>query len=65
MTKLMFDRAGINYVERNVDEDLQARLDAEDTRHRAMPIVDADEYGMWAGFQPEFIQNIIDDQKDN
>lgn len=64
MTKLMFDRAGINYVEQNVDENAEARQAAEATGYKSMPIVDAGEHGTWAGLRPDLIQNLTNTKKE-
>ena len=65
ITKLMLDQAGIEYVERNVEEDQEAYEAAEATGYRSVPIVDAGKHGTWAGLRPDLVQDLIDNKKGN
>jgi glutaredoxin-like protein NrdH len=62
--KRAFDKAGVDYVERNLPdypETLQYFIDVKG--FGSAPVVEADGFESFAGFNPALVQEIIDNAK--
>lgn len=60
LTKMAFDRAGIQYEEINLDDNPEALQTIKELGYSSAPVVvDADSGMYWSGLRPDMIQKVI------
>lgn len=58
MTKNLFKKSGIEYTEKNIDEDFDALAEIQLMGLSSVPVVVHDTM-VWGGFQPDKIEQVI------
>lgn len=58
MTKNQFEKAGIDFIEKNIDDDFEALADVQLLGFASAPVVVHDTM-VWSGFQPDKVKHII------
>lgn len=58
LSKAAMDRAGVEYVERNVEDDPSAFQDVKDMGYSAVPVIVTPSGEHWSGLRPDLLSTL-------